>query len=141
MFLSERGNCMYGYRYGHKPNKLKADDDRSFQMKIVGVSRAEWQSVISALEEWSATKKQASELEQLKSVERAASCMRGLIASSSDGYQLSECHPDEVIIRKPTRAEMKLIRELEKSNTINNETDKPKPKPRKGKNNAKALAK
>jgi hypothetical protein len=35
---------------------------------------------------------------------------------------------------------MKLIRELEKSNTINNDTTKPKQKPRKGNNNAKALA-
>jgi hypothetical protein len=126
--------------YGYKPNKLKADDDRSFQMKIIGVSRSEWQSVIAALEEWSEIKKQAPEVEQLKSIERAARCMRDLIAGGSDGFELRECRPDEVIIRKPTRAEMKLIREFQKSNTIKNETAKPKQKPRKENNNAKALA-
>lgn len=129
---------MYGY--GYKPNKLKTDDDRSFQMKIVGVSRSEWQSVISALEEWSEMKKQAPELEQLKSIKRAARCMRDLIAGGSDGLELRECRPDEVIIRKPTRAEMKVIRELEKSNAINNEAAKPKQEPQKGESNAKALA-
>lgn len=130
---------MYGY--GHKPNKLKADNDRSFQMKIVGVSRSEWRSVVTALEEWSEINKQDAEGEQFKSVERAARCMHDLIAGGSDGLELRECRPDEVIIRKPTRAEMKLIRELEKSNAINNETAKPKQKPQRGKNNAKALAK
>lgn len=74
---------MYGY--GYKPNKLKADDDRSFQMKIIGVSRSEWQTVIVALEEWNEIKSQDADVVQLKAVERAARCMRDLIAGGAMG--------------------------------------------------------
>ena len=129
---------MYGY--GYKPNKLKADDDRSFQMKIVGVSRSEWQSILDALEEWKQTKGRNKDA-QRSAVERGVRCMRSLIDGDSDGFELRECPADQVIIRKPTRAEMKIIRELEKSNAVIQGSAKPKQKRRKEENHAKTLAK
>lgn len=122
--------------YRYQPNKLKADNDRSFQMKIVGVSRSEWQSVIRALEEWKQLKGGDVDAQQLCAVERGAGCMRNLIAGGSDGLELRECTASEAITRKPTRAELRLISQLQKSNTGDESPTKPKQGRRKGKDYA-----
>lgn len=129
---------MHGY--GYKPNKFKADNDRSFQMKIVGVSRSDWQSVIRALEEWQQLKGGNADAQQLGAVERGAGCMHNLIAGGSDGLELREYTAAEAITRKPTRAELKIIRQLQKSTTGDESQVKPKQGRRKGKDNAKTLA-
>lgn len=93
-----------------EPNRLKTDDDRSFKMSIVGVSRSEWQLVISALKELAETNEQVLANEKLNAVKRVTQCMQDLISGGSDGIELRECQPHEVITRKATKAERAMLR-------------------------------
>jgi hypothetical protein len=101
------------YGYNHTPNKLKEDDDLSFRMNIGGLSRAQWRLIIAAIRHWQANCADQSDTSQARAVEQAARSMQGLIDNGSNGYSIQ--YSDKFITRKPTRAEMKEIREMERT--------------------------
>lgn len=70
-----------------QPNKLKSDDDTSFQMCIRGISRADWNLAITTIRKW-ADAQPDSNLPDTKKVLNVLRNMQALIDGGSDSFEI-----------------------------------------------------
>ena len=91
-----------------RPNKLKSDDDTSFQMCITGVCRADWISAINTIKNWANDHADNAEADT-RNVLYILRNMQTLLDAGSDSVEI-RLSPGVPVNRKLPKAKRTILR-------------------------------